>query len=73
MSQFGGVIWKCVITVLDLNTSYALGLEEEEEDVFRVKAIVQLGYHYFLVLWSCPSTRCSRRSVAKHIFRLHAI
>ena len=47
--------------------------EGEEEDIFRVKAIVQLGYHYFLVLRSCPSTRCSRRSVAKHIFRLHAI
>ena len=26
MSQFGGVIWKCVITVLDLNTSYVLGI-----------------------------------------------
>ena len=45
----------------------------QEKDIFRVKATVQLGYHYFLVLRSCPSTRCSRRSNSKHILRLHAM
>ena len=44
-----------------------------EEDIFRVKATVQLGYHYFLILRSCPSTRCSRCSSSKHILRLHAL
>ena len=31
------------------------------------------GYHYSLVLRSCPFTRYSRRSVSKHILRLHAV